>query len=288
MRAREGCRSSTPSRQPTSVRLLELLPVRGRGGGVRPDCASLHTRPAPANLLLHPLPGPRKSADLFAIMRARSFLPVIGSGAVASYFSSLKTSTLTFPTHPSIALGVPLAFFGLSGAFLSALANLPTFDDRERPGELDARKLAAFLAVLVTVSNVLGAAGLRVMPSAEGRAVLAAENDLAAAAAAAVDGSAETVCPVAVERCDEETALLRPPSAVEGGEGKAAGQAAGHLVDLPFSALIRERSFWVLGAVLFFVVGPVSVLERAALPCDCSGLTSCPIALPRRSTPRLK
>ena len=175
---------------------------------------------------------------------------MIGSGAVASYFCSLKTSTLTFPTHPSVALSVPLAFFGLSGAFFSALANLPAFDDEERPGELDVRRLVGFLTFLVTASNVLGAAGLRIMPSAEGRAVLAAEDDLAAAA---VDEAA----PPALERFDEETPLLRPAPIEGEGELKEVGPGVGSLVDLRIGMLIRERSFWVLGAILFFVVGPV-------------------------------
>jgi hypothetical protein len=162
---------------------------------------------------------------------------LIGSGTVSSYFCSLKTSTLNFPSHPSVALGVPLAFFGLSGAFLSAIAGGSAFDDGA--DELDAKKFATFLTVLVSGWNVFSAAGLRVMPSREGEEMLREEDALANGAVREAD---------VVE--DEETPLLER---VE--EGKEAG--VGQLVDLSVDRLVREKSFWVLGLVLFSIVGPV-------------------------------
>lgn len=192
---------------------------------------------------------------------------LIGSGTVASYFCSLKTSSLNFPSHPSIALGVPLAFFGLSGAFLSAVAGGRAFDDGD--GELDARKFAAFLTALVSGWNLFAAVGLRIMPSREAEELLREEDALA-------DGAAREHAVVE----DEETPLL---DRVE--EGKDEG--VGPLVDLPIGKLLRERSFWVLGAVLFLVIGPVRPPSPTPVLCRQADLaTLSPDSPPPRARPR--
>lgn len=94
-------------------------------------------------------------------------------GTVAAYFASLNTSTLTFPSHPSIAIGTPLALFGLSSFFLSSIASLKIFDDGD--AELNVVAFTGALIVVVGGWNVVAAVGMKVMPDREEMLILEEE-----------------------------------------------------------------------------------------------------------------
>lgn len=165
---------------------------------------------------------------------------LVGCGTVGSYFSSLNTSTLTFPTHPSIAIGAPLALFGLSSFFLSSVASLAIFDDGD--GELDVVAFCATMIALVGGCNLLAAAGMKVMPDREGMLVLQEEERVAE-----MPDSPPTMS--GVQRIMDEESW-------DGGHGEDERsplllrqkliQARG-TTDLSVKHLFREQTFWGLG-----------------------------------------
>lgn len=161
----------------------------------------------------------------------------------------MKASTLNFPSHPSLAIAIPLSAFGLSSAFLAALSSLDVFTDSERQGELDARTFSASLVFIVGGWNLFAAAGLRVMPSRDAAVILEEEE----AVARIPVGAPET--PIYPHRenqpnglssiVDEETPLM-------GGKKMERGS-----MDLSLIGLLRDRSFWSLGLAMFLIIGPV-------------------------------
>lgn len=177
---------------------------------------------------------------------ARDGRSQIGSGTISAYFAALNTSTLTFPTHPSIAIGAPLALFGLSSFFLSTVASSPTFTDAD--GELDVIPFVWMLIVLVGGANLLGVVGLKVMPDRENMLVLEEEERIAELPEYgeqqdledAALGQSETAA-----NPDEETPLLSGSKRLERGT-----------MDLPLGHLLKERSFWTMGLAMALMVGP--------------------------------
>lgn len=168
---------------------------------------------------------------------------LVGCGTVSSYFSSLNTSTLTFPTHPSIAIGAPLALFGLSSFFLSSIASLSIFDDGD--GELDIVAFCATMIALVGGWNLVAAAGMKVMPGREGMLVLKEEERVAE-----MPDSPPTMSGVqrimdeenweghgGLGEEDERSPLLLRQKLI---------QARG-TTDLSLRHLFREKTFWGLG-----------------------------------------
>lgn len=73
-----------------------------------------------------------------------------------SFFASLTAAITYFPAHPSLALSLPSTLFSLSSLFLTQVAALPVFTNRET-GDLDAAKFLAFLGGLLAIVNVFGA-----------------------------------------------------------------------------------------------------------------------------------
>ncbi|KAL7411185.1 major facilitator superfamily domain-containing protein [Mrakia frigida] len=209
----------------------------------------------------------------------------IGMGTVASYFASLNTSTLTFPSHPSIAIGTPLALFGLSSFFLSSIASLKIFDDGD--AELNVVAFTGALIGLVGGWNVVAAVGMKVMPDREGMLILEEEERIAELPETPPSLSQ-------VQRMlDEEE---------EGGAGGGVGlrddESTPLLVrqklklvrgttDLSLSHLMREKTFWGLGAAMFLIVGPAemilgsvgSIITSLLTPVPSFGTTTTPLLL---------
>ncbi|CED82078.1 Predicted E3 ubiquitin ligase [Phaffia rhodozyma] len=193
-------------------------------------------------LLLLPPDHPFLQASPFSIhvLLSFSFL-FIGLGTVSSYFCSLTTSSLTFPSHPSLALGCPLALFGLSAWAISESAGWAIFGDPT--DELDVGKFS--LALLLTVGgwNAFAAFGMKVMPHRHEVEFIRDEVARADPDWVREGGADGTI--------DEETPLLMG--------SRSLGRARG-TVDLTFKHLMSERSFWILGMSMFLMIGPMEMI----------------------------
>jgi hypothetical protein len=219
---------------PRSSLLASLLNILGYGSLTALLSLSPKTASTPSLLPLH-LPIHLLLALAYAF---------IGAGSISAYFSSLKASTLNFPSHPSLAIAIPLSCFGLSSAFLAALSSSDIFTDAERPGELDGRAFCAALVLIVGGWNLFAAAGLKVMPDREENTILQAES---AVARLAVDGEPVEVYPAGTTAVDEEMPLL-------GGKKMERGST-----DLGLLDLLKTKDFWCLGIAMFLIIGPVSL-----------------------------
>lgn len=173
---------------------------------------------------------------------------LVGMGSVAAYFTSLNTSTLTFPAHPSIAIGTPLALFGLSSFFLTSIAGLSVFDDGD--GELNLVAFTATLVVLVGGCNLLGVLGLKIMPDRDAMLILEEEERIAQLPETPPSDSQ-------VQRIVDEEA-----QAGVGGRGIADDESTPLLVrqklrlvrgttDLSLRHLVKEKTFWAMGLAMF-------------------------------------
>ncbi|RXK42690.1 hypothetical protein M231_00246 [Tremella mesenterica] len=85
----------------------------------------------------------------------------VGAATVGSYFACLTCASLSFPSHPTLSLSVPLSLLGLSSLVLSSFSSLPIFSSSS---ELDPRKFLIFLGILSPSVNLFAALFMRVIP----------------------------------------------------------------------------------------------------------------------------
>ncbi|KDN52397.1 MFS general substrate transporter [Tilletiaria anomala UBC 951] len=76
---------------------------------------------------------------------------LVGAGVSASYFSAVTASTRLFPSHPGLAISLPLTLFSLSSLFLTSIGSHFFID--ATTGDLSAATFLTFLAVLLTITN---------------------------------------------------------------------------------------------------------------------------------------
>lgn len=79
--------------------------------------------------------------------------------------STEKAASLSFPSHPTLALSFPLTCVGFSSLFISSFSNLAIFREAQT-NEVDAHKYIVFLGILIPAINLFGAMFMRILPPA--------------------------------------------------------------------------------------------------------------------------
>ncbi|KIR53778.1 hypothetical protein I315_03904 [Cryptococcus gattii Ru294] len=97
---------------------------------------------------------------LYMWLTAAYFL--VGAATVGSYFACLTCASLSFPTHPTLSLSVPLSLMGLSSLALSSFSSLRIFISPST-GDLDPVKFLFFLGLLSPSVNLFGALFMRII-----------------------------------------------------------------------------------------------------------------------------
>ncbi|KIS00547.1 hypothetical protein L804_01962 [Cryptococcus deuterogattii 2001/935-1] len=97
---------------------------------------------------------------LYIWLTAAYFL--VGAATVGSYFACLTCASLSFPTHPTLSLSVPLSLMGLSSLALSSFSSLRIFISPST-GDLDPVKFLFFLGLLSPSVNLFGALFMRII-----------------------------------------------------------------------------------------------------------------------------
>lgn len=97
---------------------------------------------------------------LYIWLTAAYFL--VGAATVGSYFACLTCASLSFPTHPTLSLSLPLSLIGLSSLALSSFSSLPIFISPST-GDLDPVKFLFFLGLLSPGINLFGALFMRII-----------------------------------------------------------------------------------------------------------------------------
>lgn len=203
----------------------------------------------------------------------------IGAATVGSYFAALTTASLSFPSHPTLSLSLPLSLIGLSPLVLSSFSTLPVFEGKG--GDINAVKYLSFLGVLSVSVNLFGAVFMRVTPPLPRKrehhhvvddsdvesvfSYVSYDNDYA-------DLSASL-------HLDERTPLLigGPEAAREEVENQLQGK------DVRWSTvgLLRNKGFWVFGLIITGSIGPsetlmasIGTILTALLPPDAHSFSS--------------
>ncbi|EAL23140.1 hypothetical protein CNBA4850 [Cryptococcus deneoformans B-3501A] len=97
---------------------------------------------------------------LYVWLTAAYFL--VGAATVGSYFACLTCASLSFPTHPTLSLSLPLSLIGLSSLALSSFSSLRIFISPST-GDLDPVKFLFFLGLLSPGVNLFGALFMRII-----------------------------------------------------------------------------------------------------------------------------
>ncbi len=147
---------------------------------------------------------------------------------------SSPPASLSFPSHPTIALSIPLSLIGLSSLFLSSFSYLPTFltPSSSPTHELNATKFLIFLGIFSPTINLFSALFMRVLPPRPAG--------------------------VKLVNVDERTPLL-----VEGPEAareEVEEMERGKEVSWTAWGLLKDwDGFWAFGVLLAFCIGPVGL-----------------------------
>lgn len=164
-------------------------------------------------------------------------------------------ASLSFPSHPTLSLSVPLSILSLSSLVLSSFSSLPAFIDRspESYGELDAIKFLTFLGIACAAVNVFASIFMRILDTPIQLLDSEEQDD-----EDEFDEDGEPRSPVSqLLNLDEHTPLIigGPNAAREDAEAVVRGKerwTAKRLVgDL--------GGFWAFGLLLALCIGPVSV-----------------------------
>ncbi|RSH83997.1 putative monocarboxylate transporter mch1 [Saitozyma podzolica] len=86
----------------------------------------------------------------------------VGAATVGSYFACLTCASLSFPSHPTLSLSVPLSLIGLSSLVISSFSNLPAFLTPSR--ELDPKRFLLFLGIFSPAINLWSALFMKIIP----------------------------------------------------------------------------------------------------------------------------
>ncbi|ODN86849.1 hypothetical protein L198_07214 [Cryptococcus wingfieldii CBS 7118] len=191
---------------------------------------------------------------LYLWLTAAFFL--VGAATVGSYFACLTCASLSFPSHPTLSLSLPLSLIGLSSLAISSFSTLPTFLSPETH-DLDPVKFLFFLGVLSPAVNLFGFAFLRIVPPASPHKSLHTHLPGDAPDSDADSDQDPSLDPLSASlNLSEHTPLLigGPRSALDEIEED---QARGRDVAWGLRELIRDwKGFWVFGVLCALVVGP--------------------------------
>ncbi|OCF41051.1 hypothetical protein I317_05162 [Kwoniella heveanensis CBS 569] len=91
---------------------------------------------------------------------------LVGAATVGSYFACLTCSSLSFPSHPTLSLSLPLSMIGLSALVLSSFSSLRAFQ-ASGSTDLDPAKFILFLGILSPCVNIFGSLFMKVIPQPE-------------------------------------------------------------------------------------------------------------------------
>ncbi|WVQ72215.1 hypothetical protein IAR50_001762 [Cryptococcus sp. DSM 104548] len=175
---------------------------------------------------------------------------LVGAATVGAYFACLTCASLSFPTHPTLSLSLPLSLIGLSSLAISSFSTLPTFLS-PKTHDLDPVKFLFFLGVLSPAVNFFGFAFLRIVPPA------LPENSLHSQLPGEETNEDEQNDPLSASlNLSEHTPLLigGPRSALDEIEED---QAEGKDVTWGVKELICDwKGFWIFGILCALVVGP--------------------------------
>ncbi|ODN73718.1 hypothetical protein L202_07258 [Cryptococcus amylolentus CBS 6039] len=197
-----------------------------------------------------------ETPGLYLWLTAAFFL--VGAATVGSYFACLTCASLSFPSHPTLSLSLPLSLIGLSSLAISSFSTLPTFLS-PKTHDLDPVKFLFFLGILSPAVNLFGFAFLRIVPPALPDKSLHthlpgdapdSNSDSDADQDPALDPLSASL------NLSEHTPLLigGPRSALEEIEED---QAQGRDVAWGVRELICDwKGFWVFGVLCALVVGP--------------------------------
>ncbi|WWC90200.1 uncharacterized protein L201_005133 [Kwoniella dendrophila CBS 6074] len=92
---------------------------------------------------------------------------LVGAATVGSYFACLTCASLSFPSHPTLALSLPLSLIGLSALVLSSFSTLSFFTSSTNSPDLDSAKFLFFLGILSPSINLFGSLAMKVIPQPE-------------------------------------------------------------------------------------------------------------------------
>lgn len=176
----------------------------------------------------------------------------VGAATVGSYFAALTTASLSFPSHPTLSLSVPLSFMGLSSLFLSSFSNLSTFEDSD--GELNVTKYLTFLGALCLCVNLFSAVFMRVIPPKLNEVDVAQGWD----SDSEYEGYGRDSLTVAdlssSLHLDERTPLLI--GGIEAARKDIEAEQQGRDVRWTAWKLMNNPGFWAFGLVITFCIGP--------------------------------
>ena len=160
---------------------------------------------------------------------------------LAALFLSLNAylASLSFPSHPTIALSLPLSLIGLSSLFLSSFSTLPQFSTPQH--ELNATKYLIFLGILAPIINLFAALFMRVIPQRPLTVHLEEESEDLRSTALSLD--------------ERSPLLIGGPEAV-----RAEVEAMEKGKDVKWTAwgLLHDwEGFWAFGVLMALCIGPV-------------------------------
>ncbi|WVR03076.1 hypothetical protein IAU60_000065 [Kwoniella sp. DSM 27419] len=193
---------------------------------------------------------------------------MVGAATVGSYFACLTCASLSFPSHPTLSLSLPLSLIGLSALILSSFSSLRYFaSSSPASSDIDPAKFILFLGILSPCVNLFGALFMRVIPQPElfGEIKLPmGEGDHEHDEEGAGDMSEDEDCEIDVAEMSESIGQLlrldeRTPMLIGGIE--AAWEEVEALEqgkeDWTVNRLLRDwQGFWLFGILLALIIGP--------------------------------
>lgn len=186
---------------------------------------------------------------------------LIGGATVGSYFAALtcgklsplslnlhanNPASLSFPSHPTLSLSVPLSLISLSSLVLSSFSSLNIF--QSSTGDLNPISFLTFLGILSLTLNLFSALFLRILPTPIALPLETPE----------VDEEESLMSPTSqLLHLDEHTPLIigGPEAAREDAEEIVRGKERWTVGRL----MVDWGGFWGFGILLALCIGPVSV-----------------------------
>ncbi|WWD06342.1 hypothetical protein V865_004432 [Kwoniella europaea PYCC6329] len=189
---------------------------------------------------------------------------LVGAATVGSYFAALTCASLSFPSHPTLALSLPLSLIGLSALVLSSFSSLPIFQ-AEGSTDLDPARFLAFLGILTPSINVFGWLCMKVIPQPELFGEIKLPEDVESRQHADDDDEHSTSDHGSdlgemsesigqLLRLDERTPMLIGgiEAAWEEVEMMEQGKDSWTAKDL----VLDYKGFWIFGLLLALIIGP--------------------------------
>jgi hypothetical protein len=161
-------------------------------------------------------------------------------------------ASLSFPSHPTLSLSVPLSLISLSSLVLSSFSSLNVFQSLS--GDLDPIKFLIFLGILSLSLNLLSALFLRILPQSIALPTQSEQDEL--------DDDDEHRSPTShLLHLDEHTPLIigGPEAAREDAEAIVRGKERWTVGRL----LVDWGGFWGFGILLALCIGPASLSPPA-------------------------